>query len=167
MTAAHAAINSINALKPNTTLDEEESPAGTSPTTRAKRSIEDAILAYNSELKLEFKEKHRTKLLIPLQNRKLKDIQLLTSLQTFVLVSRKEVMKVKVSDMANNCSLLEITIEHEHDTANGAYNPLTIKNDLLNRIDHSGCGATEIISELVSSIPYTRIAVSKQNKKKS
>jgi len=69
--------------------------------------------------------------------------------------------------MANNCSLLEITIEHEHDTANGAYNPLTIKNDLLNRIDHSGCGATEIISELVSSIPYTRIAVSKQNKKKS
>lgn len=167
MTAAHEAINSINALKNTTTMEEEPPASSTSPTARAKRSIEDAILAYNSELKLEFKEKHRTKLLIPLQNRKLKDIQLLTSLQTYVLVSRKEVMKVKVSDLANNCSLLEITIEHEHDTARGAYNPMTIKNDLLSRIDHTGCGAVEIISELVSSIPYTRIAVNKQKKKKS
>ena len=96
-------IFSINALK--NVSDEEE-------TSRSRRSVEDAILAYNSELKLEFKEKHRTKIRIPVQNKNLKDLQILTSLQTYVLVSRKEVMKVKVADMGKNCSMLEDKVEH-------------------------------------------------------
>ena len=45
---------------------------------------------------------------------------------------------------------------------------MSVKNDLLRGIENvDECGPIEIFSELISSTPYTRIAVSKPNKKKS
>ena len=48
---------------------------------------------------------------------------------------------LKVSEMDNkNCSILEITIDHEHDTSRGTYDPTSIKNDLLSGVEHDDCG---------------------------